>query len=187
MRARLKNILVRLHVLRWIEEERATAFIETVLLMPVFVALLMGVYDLGRGITTNQKVIGASQIIGDLITRERSIDMDTLEEMIVAGELAIQPYSTSPFGFDIASVQFDDDGNPEVLWRLTRNTVENDDAIDSTRTVGVAGDGIVVVTTTYEYKPYFSNFIVDKIDMKEVAFLHGRRSATVACADCPVP
>ncbi len=187
MHARLKNILIRLRILRWIEEDRATAFIETVVLMPVFITLLMGVYDLGRGVTTNQKVIGASQIIGDLITRERTVDMATLEDMIVAGELAIAPYATAPFGYDIASVQFDDDGNPEVLWRITRNTVENDDAIDSTRLVGSPGDGIVVVTATYEYRPFFSNFIVDTINMEEVAFLHGRRSATIACADCPVP
>ncbi len=187
MKKTFTNLMIRLHIVRWAVEEKGTAFIETVLLMPVFISLLMGVYDLGRGVTTNQKVIGASQIIGDLVTRNRSVTMETLEDMIIAGELAIEPYSKTPFGYDIASVQFDSDGDPVVLWRVTRNMVENDAAIDSTEAIGVAGDGIVVVTAAYDYKPFFSNFIVDKIEMREVAFLHGRRSATIACADCPTP
>lgn len=181
----LHNLAVKLQITRWVVEEEATAFTETVILMPVLVSLLMGCYDLGQGITTNQKVIGASQIIGDLIARNRSITASDLEDMITAGELAIDPYSREPFGYDIVSVEFDDDGNPDVLWRLTYNTDENDDAVASTEDLGAAGDGLIVVTTTYRYKPFFSHFVVDHINMKEVAFLHGRRSATITCDDCP--
>lgn len=172
--------------IRWVREEKGTALTETLVLMPVLVSLLMGVYDLGQGITTNQKVIGASQIIGDLIARNREVDMTSLEDMIRAGELAIEPYSTVPFGYDIVSIQFDDDGDPVVLWRVTENTAPNDEAVASTEGLGVPGDGIIVVTTSYRFEPFFSQFVVDRIDMREVAFLHGRRSSTVTCDDCPV-
>lgn len=170
---------------RWLRDDSGNAMIEAGLLLPLCVTMLMGVYDIGQGLTTNQKVVGASQIMGDLIARDRSVTMTGLQDIIKAGELALQPYDTAPFGYDIVSVQFDDAGDPEILWRVTENTEENDDAVESTKGLGEEGDGLVIVTTSYRFTPFFSDVVLDDIEMKEVAFLHGRRSATVACADCP--
>jgi Flp pilus assembly protein TadG len=179
------KIAAKLQLTRWLFEEKATALTESVILFPVMISLLMGCYDLGQGISVNQKTIGASQIIADLTARYRSVDMDMMNDIIRAGELAVEPYSTLPFGYDIVSVQFDEDGQPEVLWRITQNMDENDDAVQSTQGLGEEGDGVIVVTTSYNFTPYFTNFVVDEINMNEVAFLHGRRSSTVTCADCP--
>jgi Flp pilus assembly protein TadG len=170
---------------RWFSEEKGTAFTEAVILLPVMVTLLMGAYDIGQGITTNQKVIGSSQIMGDLIARDRSVDMSGLQDIIKAGEMSVQPYNTSFWGYDIVSIVFDEDGNPEVLWRVTDNTQQNDAAVESAKGLGTEGDGLVIVTAAYTYRPFFMNFFTSDIDMREVAFLHGRRSATVACGDCP--
>ncbi len=154
-------------------------------MLPVLSSLLMGCFDVGQAIAVNQKTIGASQMIGDLVARDRSVTMSSLQDIIRAGELTIEPYSAREFGYDIASVEFDDDGDPNVLWRVTHNTSANNGAVQSTEGLGAAGDGVVVVTASYKYRPYFYNFLKDEIEMKEVAFLHGRRSATVACGDCP--
>jgi Flp pilus assembly protein TadG len=181
----LYTIAVKFQLIRWANEERGAALMETVILFPVLIALLMGCYDLGRGITVNQKTIAASQIIGDLIARDRSVTFASLQDIVTAGRLAFDPYTSVPFGYDIVSVQFDDDGEPEVLWRVTNNAQQNDAAVASTEGLGGPGDGIVIVTAVYNYNPYFSNFVVDEISMQEVAFLRGRRSPTVACADCP--
>ncbi len=175
----------RFSLRRYAREEEATALIETVILMPVMISLLMGCFDLGQGILMNQKTIGASQIIGDLITRDETVTMGRLEDMITAGEMAFEPYSTATFGYDIASVEFDEDGEPVVLWRVTENMDPNDDAVASTEDIGSPGEGVVVVTSIYKYTPFFSHFVVDEINMKEVAFLRGRMSATITCNDCP--
>lgn len=185
MKQFMYDIAKKIGIIRYAAEERAVAAIETAILMPLLISLLLGCYDLGQGIILNQKTIGASQIIGDLVARNRTVTLTTLQDMIRAGELAYEPYDTSDFGYDIVSVEFDDDGEPVVLWRVTHNMPENDEAVASTEGLGDAGDGIVVVTTEYGYVPYFSHFVVDSIDMREVAFLRGRRSATVICDDCP--
>jgi Flp pilus assembly protein TadG len=179
------NIAKRLQLFRYAAEERANAAIETVVLMPLVIGLLIGCYDIGMGILINQKTVGASQIIGDLITRDRSVTMTSLEDIIRAGELAYEPYSTTSFGYDIASIRFDADGDPVVIWRVTNNMAQNDDAVASTEGLGDANDGMVVVTTAYTYNPYFTHFVAGDIVMQEVAFLRGRRSATVTCNNCP--
>ncbi len=181
----LYDIAERLQIIRYVAEEKANALIETVILFPILTILLIGCYDIGQGIIMNQKTIGASQVIGDLIARNREVTMTGLEDMIRAGELVFEPYSTASFGYDIISLQFDEDGSPVVLWRVTDNMPPNDDAIDSADGLVADGDGMVIVTTRYRYDPFFTNFVLPEINMQEIAFLKGRRSATVACDDCP--
>lgn len=170
---------------RWQVEEKAVALVETAILFPVMISMLMAVYDLGQGVAINQKTVAASQIMADLLTRTEDATMNLVDDVIMAGELALEPYDITSFGYDIVSVRFDDDGNPQILWRVTENADPNDDAVASTFGLGDEGEGVVVVTTVYRYVPFFSNFVVNEINMKEVAFLRGRKSITIPCDDCP--
>ena len=178
-------VAAKMQIARWFHEEKANVVMETAILLPVLISLLMGTFDIGRGITVNQKTIAAAQIIGDLVARDRSVTFSSLQEIVTAGRLAFDPYSSAPFGYDIVSVQFDEDGEPEVLWRVTENAAQNDVAVESSSALGGPGDGVVIVTAVYNYEPYFTKFVVDEISMQEVAFLRGRRSPVVACDDCP--
>lgn len=170
---------------RWNCEEKAVAAVESAILFPVMITLLMGVYDIGNGIVINQKAISASQVMADLIARNQVVDSDAISDIAVAGRMAMEPFATGTMGYDMISVEFNEDEEPEVLWRVTNNMVGNDHALDSTEAIAEVGNGIVVVTVSYQYTPFFSHFIVDDISMQEVAYLRGRRSATVLCDDCP--
>lgn len=170
---------------RWCREERAVAATEGAILFPVLLSLLMGVYDIGNGIVINQKTITASQVIADLVTRNQVVDMTLVNDIVLAGRMAIEPYSTVEMGYDIASIEFDEDEEPVVLWRVTNNMSPNDHGVDSTEIIAEEGQGVVMVSVNYTYRPFFSHFVVNQIDMQEVAFLRGRRSTTVTCNDCP--
>jgi len=170
---------------RWCTDNRATALTETAILFPVMMSLLMGVYDIGLGISINHKTITASQVIGDLVTRNIQMQAAMIEDIVEAGQLSLEPYPVLTMGYDIASIEFESDGDPCVLWRVTENMDPNQVAVESTEGLGGPGEGILAVTVAYRYTPYFSNFVVDTIDMQEVAFLRGRRSPTVPCPDCP--
>lgn len=169
----------------WRKDEEGTALMESVILFPVLITLLMGCYDIGMGIIINQKTIGASQIIGDLTARNRSVDIGMMNDIVRAGEMALEPHSRNPFGYDIVSVRFDEDGEPEILWRITQNMDPDNESVEAAVGLGAEGEGVVIVSSTYVYRPFFTNFVVDEINMKEVAYLRGRRSATVTCNTCP--
>lgn len=171
-------------LIRWCVDKTATALMETVILFPVLITMLMGCFDLGQGIVVNQKTVSASQMMADLIARQRVVNTNVINDIVVAGELAIEPYDRRPFGYDIVSVRFDNRGRPEVLWRVTENMPPNNAAVQRSEGLGEEGEGVVIVTANYTYRPFFVNFIVDEIKMSEVAFLRGRRSATVTCEDC---
>ena len=165
---------------RWRTDEDGLALMEFVLIFPLMITILFGVYDLGNGFLVNQKTIASSQIISDLITRNVSITEDELDDIIMAGQLALAPYDTANMGYDIVSVSFDSDDNPVEEWRRTVNMTANQTAFDSTTALGAEGDGVVVVSITYNYEPVFGGFVIDNIPMMEVSFARGRRTPVVS-------
>jgi Flp pilus assembly protein TadG len=161
------------------EKQEGTAAMEAVMLFPILVTLLIGVYDLGNGIILSQKTITATQIAADLIARDSTIDSNGVENAIDAARLAYEPYSLNEFGIDIASVEFDNNRIPQILWRETRDMPPNQEAITNVNGIGDQGDGMVIVTVRYTYVPFFTRYFINNFDMQEVAYARGRRSPTV--------
>lgn len=183
----IRQIMHRFSLLRYWAEEKAVAAVETAILFPVLISMLMAVYDLGQGVVVNQKTISAAQIVGDLIARNEVVDLALVEDIAIAGQQALEPYASvnGSFGYDIVSVEFDEDDVPTVLWRVTDNMVADDGVLERAEDLGESGDGVIVVSVVYEYVPFFTNFIVDEIDMTETSFLRGRKTAVLGCTDCP--
>ncbi len=183
----MKDIFSAWSPVRYWAEEKAVAAVETAILFPVLISLMMAVYDLGQGVVVNQKTISASQIVGDLIARNEVVDQDLVDDIALAGQLALEPYASrnGSYGYDVVSVQFDEDDDPEVLWRVTENMIADEEIIDRADGLGEEGEGVVIVSVTYQYTPFFTNFVVDTIDMTETPFLPRRKSAIIACSDCP--
>lgn len=149
------------------------------MLMPVMLVLLMGVFDLGNGIALSAKTITASQIGADLVSRNKTVDLADVNDIIEGTKLAFEPYGTAGFGIDIVSIKFDENSHPEILWRETRDMPPNDVAVASVDGLAPEGEGMVIVTVQYGYTPMFSKYFTDDIDFSEVAFARGRRSPTV--------
>ena len=127
----IRHLLSKLKNTRYIKDESGLSLVEMGVLFPVLLSMMMAVYDLGQGVVVNQKTVAASQIIADLVTRSETVDTEMITDIINSGELALEPYSTAEFGYDIASVVFDVDSDPVVLWRVTENMDQSDSAIDS--------------------------------------------------------
>lgn len=164
---------------KWLRAEDGVAAIEAAMLFPLMVALMAGSFDLGQGIVLSGRTVTASQVVADLISRDKTANLTSVNDDISAAQLVYQPFSLSEFGIDIASVQFDTNKKPVVLWRETRSMSPNTAAIDSLVGVGAAGDGMIVVTVQYTYKPLFTQYFASPVQMSEVAFARGRRSPAV--------
>ena len=163
----------------WLRKEDGIAALEAALIFPVLMTLLLGVYDLGNGILANQKAIRASQVIADLLARGSSVDDAQIAEAIEAGRLALDPMDTSSFGVDIVSVSFDGDAQASVAWQVTENMLPAADPLSDVTTLADANSGVLMVGVVYDYEPLFGNFVIDTIEMYEVAFSRGRSGGFV--------
>ena len=165
---------------RWLREEDALAGTEAAMIFPLMLVLFLGLYDVGNGILASQKTIRASQVVADLLARKNVVSGSDVNEAVKAGELAFEPMPQETYGVDIISIRFDDDtGDPEIVWRDTRNMSPIPDVFDRVQPLGLPGEGVMVVAVTYSFEPVFAGFVVDTFDMMEVGFSRGRSSPVV--------
>lgn len=167
----------------WGSDESGIAAAEFALVFPLLMAMMIGVFDVGTAIVTNQKSIAAAQIIADLVAREPTVDTATLDDAYQAGLRAIEPYPTDAFGVSISGVEFDNDDNPQLLWEQSYNMAGASNATNRAATLGTSGDGVVVVVVRYSYTPVFGNTVIEDIEMEEAAFARGRRTSVVSRTD----
>lgn len=169
----------------WLKEEKAIAAMEAAFVFPILLTLLLGVFDLGNAVLANQKVIRASQVVADLITRDRIVSAGDIDEAVMAGSLAIVPFDAGSYGVDIVSIRFVENDEMDVVWRETRNMTGIANLNERTAALAEDGNGVMVVTVEYLFEPLFSGFVVDHILMQETAFTRGRRSAVVCKEGAP--
>jgi hypothetical protein len=167
---------------RWKADTQGSALVEAAILFPVLLTMLFGVYDIGHAITANHKMITASQVAADLITRTPTVSTRELEQAIEAAGLAMAPYEAGDsIGIDIISVRFDVNDEPQQVWRETRNMTipPGDQTIEKSIGLGMSGEGALIVTVLYDYEPTFGSMVIDSFRMRETAFARGRRSSVV--------
>lgn len=165
---------------RWVREEDALAGTEAAMIFPVMLVLFLGLYDVGNAILANQKAIRASQVVADLIARKNIVSSGDVNEAVMAGELAFEPLPRDTYGVDIISIRFDDNsGDPEIVWRDTRNMPPIPDVFNRVSPLSLPGEGVVVVAVTYSFEPVFAGFVVDTFNMMEIGFSRGRSSPVV--------
>lgn len=155
------------------------ATLESAILLPIMIVILMGMFDIGQAIIINQKVTAASHMAADLITRKTVIDDNDLDDAYGVAQLIIDPYNRDLLGIDIIGIRYDDDNDPEEIWRTQYNMNENNNLPSSASGLGVDGEGLVAVSTTYTYSPYFSSLIITDLVMEETSYLRGRKNSFV--------
>jgi Flp pilus assembly protein TadG len=164
----------------YFKNEDGVAAIEAGLLLPVMVSMLLGSMDMGVSILTNMKTTNAAHMVADLLTRSDRVTNAEINDAVVAGQLAMMPYDTSSYGVDIVGVQYVGVPlTPTARWRETRNMEPNANILSRSAGLGLQDEGVVAVTVSYRFLPFFSGFIVGHIDMYEEVFARGRKGLFV--------
>lgn len=169
----------------WWADQNALAATEFSLLLPILMTLMVGVFDLGYGILAAQKTIRASQVTADLIARHKTITPAEIQEAITGGQLAVVPFEIASYGYDVISLEFDDNGQAQLpaLWRETSGNIAiSDDFANALDGLGAAGEGLIVVQVRFEYQPLFSGYLLGTMIFSEIAFLKPRNSSTIPMA-----
>lgn len=164
---------------KWRGHIDGVAAVEAALIFPTLVVMMISLVDLGNGLMANQRLINAAQTTADLITRLPNPSLNDRQNAILAGQIAMSPYPLDTYEYAIVSYEFDNNGDPDIVWQETSGAGLPANLSAGLDDLGGAGDGVVVVRVTYTYQPFFTGFIIGPINMAEVAYLRGRQSAVV--------
>ena len=170
---------------KWLKDDGATAAIEAGFLFPLLMLILCGTVDTGLALVMNQKTTNASHTVCDLLSRGASVSATDVSDAIIAGRLALMPYSTTTYGVDIASIKFIGVAKvPTVQWRRTENMSSNPALDDNATGLGFQNEGVVAVTVQYTYTPLFTSYFAGPMVMSVESFARSRKSTNgyVTCS-----
>lgn len=168
---------------KWVRDEGATAAIEAGFLFPLLMVILCGTIDTGVGLITNMKVTNATQTVSDLLTRDVQVTPGMINDAIIAGEMALMPYSTTSYGVDIVGIQYVGlSETPTVRWRRTQNMAPNVDVLAKSEDLGDQNEGIIAVTVRYEYHPLFTSYFAGTYVMVEESYARPRKGGFIGCS-----
>ena len=156
--------------------EDGVAAVEFALVLPVLLLILMGVIELSNVLMVERKLLNSMQSVADLIGQSTDVTDSDLDDIFIAGQLVMNPYSTSGLSIGVASVRFDDTtGNPTLDWSDGLNGGSVANALTLAVGRGEAGASIVIVSGSYTYTPLSSLIIpTTTMSLTETSYVRPR-------------
>ncbi|WP_417671026.1 TadE/TadG family type IV pilus assembly protein [Roseibium sp.] len=168
----------------------AIAAVEFALVLPFLLILLIGVAETTSALNHDRKVTQIAGSVSDLVAQAEQISVAEMQDIMLAAERIIEPYDTSRLSVTVASITFDEDGNPEVDWSVDKDgnspwAEGEDPAIDFPETIAVPGTSVILGSTSYTYVPTFASLLQNlfpratSINLTDQYFLHPRLTTKV--------
>lgn len=171
---RLANI-----VQAWRRNSDGVAAVEFAFIAPILIIMLFGVFEMGRAYSAHRRFLSASYMIGDLVAREKELTTDGLRGIYQLAPTVMGGYSSDKaiLSVEVLPVQIQASKPDEVRSYATPERfnktipscgaqIVSDDVKDILKS---STQGLIVVTSTYEYKPLFASSIVGSMTWTNVS------------------
>lgn len=170
---------------------------EFALFLPMLVAILIGSAEIGRLVILTQKVQNGAFFFADLIARNETIDVATLQDVFLAVGMVLEPFDFSENGKAIVTVVSgtDEDGpvinwqqswgvqtlGPSAVGAVDLTDGEQDPAnLPAVLSLG-ANETLVVTEVFFAFEPLFG-VLIDPLTVHRVAY-HKPRLGTLETLD----
>lgn len=173
----------------FLRDEYGVAAVEFALVLPMLAALLIGGFEVNRFLLVHQKVEKVTYTVADVVAQSESVTQSQLNQIFVAAQEIMQPYSFDGNGIVIvSSVSKTGTESPKVRWRYTGGgTLARSGQIGSVGataslpgglTLG-AGDNVIVAEVYYRYHPVLESAALEESDIYKTAIFKPRLGALV--------
>lgn len=175
---------------RLVKDERGVSAVEFALLLPVMVLIYGGVVDLSRGVETNKKVNRVASVVGDLVSRQITVQAGELDDIFKIGATTMIPSSEAP-GIKITFVKMEDTKvggkyPAQVVWSRATTGLARDPAksrIDIPDSLRIEKQTYIKVEVQYTYNPFIP-YAVPPIKMSETYYISPRYTSEIPCNGC---
>ncbi len=135
------------------------AAVEFALIAPTLIVLVMGVLEMSFRFRAKEEVTRYVHQVCDLVSRERELTTDEIQAVYDAAIFLMTPLeNTSELDIDVSSIGYDDDAEPEMLWRRYAGSevgLSLSDALE----LGAAGESVIRVGVRYRYESPITNIL----------------------------
>jgi len=187
---------------------RGVASLEFVIIVPILLILLLGIYQIAQLVRVNMKLSGVAVSVADLVAQQANGVSggagSALRNFCSAGQLMMTPFPSSGnsgnFTLAVSSVTNYSPGNVRVDWEVDGACSRAAPAIGNTNaialattpinllpttgpsgTIGVAGDSVIVVQANYNYTSLLQYLAPTITMMTHTGFARPRANSVIPC------
>ncbi|MCX2724147.1 TadE/TadG family type IV pilus assembly protein [Roseibium salinum] len=165
------------------------------MILPFMLILLIGMEEVTGALNQDRKVGRIANSIADLVAQAQSVNTSELTAVMDLGEKILAPYPAKDLEIIIASVSFDEDGNPSVDWSYDGTNAapwakDSQPPITMPDTIAIPETSIVVGQANATYTSPFTGIFTSyfkrdtSIGLSDTYYLRPRLTDTVNCSDC---
>jgi len=170
---------------RFASHEEGIAAVEFALMLPIMLALFVGVTQVGEAVSISHKVTVTARTITDLVTRENSpLAQSELTSDLQAAAQVMAPYPSTTLNVTVSEITTNSSGVATVLWSSSWPNTNNALTAGSTFTLptSLAGANVTVIygQVTYGYTPVIGYNIIQPITLSDNIYLYPRTGACIA-------
>ncbi|WP_322186173.1 TadE/TadG family type IV pilus assembly protein [Fulvimarina sp. 2208YS6-2-32] len=168
--------------------------IEFVLVLPILVLLYLGAFEGSKLFEVSRKANTATETIGDLVGRTRSVTLRELNNIFDVARAIISPFDPGELDVQISAISIDPQGKATVDWSRKRSGAGTQSMPGLAKgspyalppDLKATGNLFyIIVDTRYSYhSPLIHSVIASSLDIDMTYGIVPRLSSIVPCSDC---
>jgi Flp pilus assembly protein TadG len=162
-------------------ERRGVAAIEFAVLLPLFLILYLGTFEVGQGISIKLNNSLAARTVADLASQFTNIYNADMTSILGASTTVMAPYPTQPFSVTVSQVTVDANGNATVAWSDSLNGTARSVGQSVTLPAGMNAPNTSLIwgETQYVYTPGLGYVLTGSITLSNQIFMSPRNAPSV--------
>jgi Flp pilus assembly protein TadG len=161
-------------------DQRGVSAVEFALMLPLMVALYLGVVEISQGIAAQRKMTMTTRTVADLVSQTTNVANTYMTNALNAATAVMAPFPDSKLKITVSSIKIAN-GKATVSWSDTKNGTAR--AIGSTVTLPaalVADNGSLIWSEVeYAYTPTIGYVISGTLTLKDNLYMRPRQSTCV--------
>jgi Flp pilus assembly protein TadG len=162
-------------------DEQGISAVEFALLLPLMVALYLGVVEISQAIGASRKVTLTTRTVADLVSQVSTINNNDMTNSLNAASTVMAPFANSNLKVVVTSVVIDATGKATVAWSDTLNGTARSKGATVTlpSALNVANTSLIWSEVQYNYKPLVGYYITGTLTLKDQIYMRPRLSDQV--------
>ncbi len=166
----------------WLRDRSGLAAVEFAIIAGPLMLLIVGTFEVTLRLQAADEFERYAYQIGDVFSRDDDLVAGDLDVLYKAADTMMQQVDVSDdmLDVDVASIGFQADGDPVLLWRRFRGS--KPEPIDLKTTVGLAepGETVLRVSATLRYTPRISLLSSGSSSMSRFSFFKPRTTRAIS-------
>jgi Flp pilus assembly pilin Flp len=166
----------------WKEDQSGMAAVEFALIVGPLMIFMLGTFEVVLRLQAADEFERYAFQIGDVFSRDDNMTSGDLDVLYTAGDMMMQQVDVddSMLDIDVASIGYQADGDPVLLWRRFRGNEPPALDLKQSEDLGEPGESVIRVSATLRYKPEISFLSTSNESMTRFSYFKPRTTRAIS-------